>query len=120
MILSAKAEKIDSRVIERVFEVIESRRDGDRKQSYVAKQIKRGRAKLAQKLGEEAVETVIAAIRDDNREIVSESTDLLFHMMMLWADAGIKPADIFAELARREGLSGITEKKLRKKFKKDM
>lgn len=118
--MPSKADKIDAEVIERVFAVIQSRRDGDPKQSYVAKQFARGRAKIAQKIGEEAAETVIAAIQDDKREIVAESTDLLFHMLMLWADAGIKPTDVFAELARREGLSGITEKKQRKKFKKDM
>ena len=115
-----KPKKIDSKVIQRVYKVIENRRDGDPKKSYVAKQFARGRAKIAQKIGEEAAETVIAAIQDDKREIVAESTDLLFHLLMLWADAGIKPGDIFEELARREGLSGITEKKQRKKFKKNM
>ncbi len=118
--MSSKAEKIDAEAIERVFAVIESRRGADSKESYVAKQFARGRAKIAQKIGEEASETVIAAIQDDKREIIAESTDLLFHLLMLWADAGIKPADVYAELARREGLSGITEKKQRKKFKKDM
>lgn len=118
--MPSKAEKIGAEAIERVFAVIESRRGGDPKESYVAKQFARGRAKIAQKIGEEATETVIAAIQDDKREIIAESTDLLFHLLMLWADAGIKPADVYAELARREGLSGITEKKQRKKFKKDM
>ena len=118
--MSDNSDTIDSRVIERVYDVINSRRDGDPKESYVAKQFGKGRAKIAEKVGEEAVETVIAAIQDDKREIVAESTDLLFHMLMLWADAGVKPADVFSELARREGMSGITEKKQRKKFKKDM
>jgi len=118
--LSSKSDDKASDVIERVFETIESRRGGDPKTSYVAKQFDRGRAKIAQKIGEEATETVIAAMQKDKREIIAESTDLLFHLMMLWADAGVKPADVCEELARREGLSGITEKKERKKFKKDM
>ena len=112
--------KIDSQVIERVYDVIQDRRHGDPGESYVAKQFSKGRAKIAEKIGEEAVETVIAAIQNDRREIIAESTDLLFHLLMLWADADVKPADVFAELARREGMSGLTEKKQRKKFKKDM
>jgi phosphoribosyl-ATP pyrophosphohydrolase len=119
--LSSKvAREIDSQVIERVYEVIQDRRNGDPKESYVAKQFGKGRAKIAEKVGEEAIETVIAAIEDDKREIIAESTDLLFHMLMLWADAGVKPGDVYTELARREGMSGITEKKQRKKFKKEM
>ena len=112
--------KVNNQVIERVFEVIQDRRNGDPKESYVAKQFGKGRAKIAEKVGEEAVETVIAAIQDNKREIIAESTDLLFHLLMLWADAGVKPGDVYAELARREGMSGITEKKQRKKFKKEM
>ncbi len=117
---AAKFETAGADTIERVFAVIESRRGGDAKTSYVAKQFGKGRAKIAEKIGEEAVETVIAAIHDDRREIIAESTDLIFHLMMLWADSGVKPVEVFGELARREGLSGITEKKSRKQFKKNM
>ena len=105
----------DSKVLERLFEVIESRHGGDPKTSYVAKLFKKGRRKIAQKVGEEAVETVIAAIEEDRGEVVKESADLLFFLMVLWAELGLKPADVFAELARREGTSGIAEMKARKK-----
>lgn len=99
--------------IARVFKVIEGRRGADPETSYVAKLYARGTAKIAQKLGEEAVETVIAAVAGKKDAVVAESTDLLFHLMVLWADAGVVPDDVAAELARREGLSGIEEKKSR-------
>ncbi len=83
-------------------------------ESYTAKLFKRGRKKIAQKLGEEGVETVIAAIRDDKKEIISESADLLFHLCVLWAHVGITPQDVAAELETREKMSGIAEKKSRK------
>lgn len=105
----------DGAVIERLFEVIESRRGGDPKTSYVAKLFDKGRHKIAQKVGEEAVETVIAAIEKDRGEVVKESADLLFFLMVLWAELDLKPADVFAELARREGTSGVDEMKARKK-----
>lgn len=90
------------------------RRSADPGSSYVAKLTARGRAKMAQKLGEEAVEVVIAAVADDRAGIVSESADLIFHLAVLLADAGLGFDDIRAELARREGLSGIDEKASRK------
>ncbi|GGI89159.1 phosphoribosyl-ATP pyrophosphatase [Polymorphobacter multimanifer] len=82
---------------------------------FFAKLTARGRAKIAQKLGEEAVETVIAAMRADRDEIVSESADLMFHLCVLLADAGLSLDDVRAELVRREGLSGLDEKAGRKK-----
>lgn len=103
----------DITVVERVFEVIKSRRGGDPKVSYSAKLFARGRGKIAQKLGEEAVETIIAALEGPPEEVVSESVDLLFHLLLLWADAGVKPKDVWAELARREGISGLDEKKIK-------
>lgn len=104
-----------SAVIDRLFAVIESRRGGDPKTSYVAKLFSKGRRKIAKKMGEEAVETVIAAIDKDRGEVVKESADLLFFLMVLWAELDLKPADVFAELARREGTSGVAEKNARKK-----
>ena len=109
--------KPDSAIIERLFAVIESRRGGDPKTSYVAKLFGKGRKKIAQKVGEEAVETVVAAADKDPGEVVNESADLLFMLMVLWAEMGVTPADVFAELERREGTSGIAEKKSRKKRK---
>nr|WP_294812990.1 phosphoribosyl-ATP diphosphatase [uncultured Sphingomonas sp.] len=90
--------------------VIRERRGGDPDSSYVARLTAKGRAKIAQKLGEEAVETVIAAIEDDKPGIVSEAADLIFHLAVLLADAGLSLDDVRTELARREGVSGIDEK----------
>jgi phosphoribosyl-ATP pyrophosphohydrolase len=109
-----------SSVLARVFAVIESRRGGDAKKSHTAKLFAKGRQKIAQKVGEEAVETVIAATAGDRRGVVAESSDLLFHLMVLWAECGIEPEEIYAELARREGISGLIEKKQRRKFKRNM
>ncbi len=97
-------------VLARLFAVIESRRGGDPDVSYVARLFAQGREKIAQKVGEEAVETVIAAVANDRDAVTRESADLLFHLMILWAAAGLRPEDIYAELARREGTSGIAEK----------
>lgn len=91
-------------------QTIRERRTGDPAASYVAKLTARGRAKIAQKLGEEAVETVIAAMADDKAEITSEAADLMFHLLVLLADAGLSLDDVRAELARREGVSGLEEK----------
>jgi phosphoribosyl-ATP pyrophosphohydrolase len=72
-----------------------------------------GRAKIAQKVGEEAVETVIAALGDNKAALISEATDLMFHLLVLLADAGLSLDDIRAEMQRREGVSGIDEKAAR-------
>ena len=100
--------------LERLWRVIESRRGADPEHSYTARLFARGRAKIAQKLGEEAVETVIEGVGDNPAALIGESADLLYHLFVLWAAAGITPADVAAELARREGTSGIAEKKRRK------
>lgn len=97
-------------------QVIESRKAGAPDNSYVAKLFSKGRKKIAQKVGEEAVELCIAAAHNDKVEVVSESADLLFHMMVLWSDMGLNPEDIYDELRRREGVSGIEEKKARGEF----
>ena len=82
-------------------------------ESYVAKLHVRGLAKIAQKLGEEATETVIAALAGDEKELVGEAADLLFHLMVLLAEKGIAFETVLAELDRREGLSGLAEKAAR-------
>jgi phosphoribosyl-ATP pyrophosphohydrolase len=102
-----------SAVIARLFETIESRRTADPAESHVASLFKAGTAEIAKKMGEEALETTIAALGGEREKITHESADLLFHLMVLWADAGLTPDDIYAELARREGVSGIAEKKSR-------
>lgn len=99
--------------LSRLESVIKQRRVTDPALSYVAKLTARGRAKIAQKLGEEAVETVIAAMRDDRADVLAESADLLFHWLVLLADMDISLADVCTELDRREGVSGLTEKAAR-------
>jgi phosphoribosyl-ATP pyrophosphohydrolase len=96
--------------LDRLEAVIRERRTGDPDASYVARLTAEGRAKIAQKLGEEAVETVIAAIQDDKAALTGEAADLLFHLLVLLADTGVSLDDIRAELARREGVSGLEEK----------
>lgn len=100
-------------LLDTLEQTIRDRRLGDPATSYVAKLTARGRAKIAQKLGEEATEAVIAAIQDDRAELVKESADLLFHLLVLLADMGLSLDDVRAELARREGVSGIAEKAAR-------
>jgi phosphoribosyl-ATP pyrophosphohydrolase len=78
--------------------------------SYVAKLHAKGLKKIAQKLGEEATEAVIAALAGDRQELVGEAADLLFHLLVLLAEKGVPLADVLAELDRREGTSGIAEK----------
>lgn len=103
-----------SQIIERLAETIASRQGGDPDSSYTAKLFAKGRKKIAQKVGEEAVETVIAALVETPDKVVSESADLLYHLLVLWAETGVKPEQVWAELERREGTSGIAEKNSRK------
>ena len=100
-------------VLDRLEATIRARRGADAGTSYVASLFARGRGKIAQKVGEEAVETVIAACGSDPRAIVAEAADLLFHLAVLLADADLGLDDVRAELVRREGLSGHDEKAAR-------
>jgi phosphoribosyl-ATP pyrophosphohydrolase len=102
--------------LDRLWQVIQSRRGADPQTSYTARLFARGRAKIAQKFGEEAVEAVIEGVADNPTALVGESADLLYHLLVLWADAGVSPADVAAELARREGISGLEEKRARAKL----
>jgi phosphoribosyl-ATP pyrophosphohydrolase len=106
---------IDSRVIEDLYAVIANRKGADPDTSYTAKLFHKGRLKIAQKLGEEATETVIAAVAQSSDKVVSESADLLYHLLVLWAECGVEPQDVWDELHRRSGTSGIAEKKSRQK-----
>ena len=96
--------------LDRLWQVIQSRRNADPQSSYTARLFARGRAKIAQKLGEEAV---IEGVGENPAALVGESADLLYHLLVLWAVAGVSPADVAAELARREGTSGIEQKRAR-------
>jgi phosphoribosyl-ATP pyrophosphohydrolase len=101
-------------VFDRLVASVQLKRHGDPQASYTARLTAKGRAKIAQKLGEEAVETVIAAMGNDRGALVSESADLMFHLCLLLVDAGLTLDDVRAELERREGLSGLDEKAGRK------
>jgi phosphoribosyl-ATP pyrophosphohydrolase len=103
----------DAAVLERLYAVIEERRDADPARSYTASLLGEGRARVAKKLGEEATEAVIAGVAGTADELARESADLLYHLLVLWAAAGVRPADVWAELARREGISGLAEKAAR-------
>jgi len=96
-------------VLEQLESTILARRAADPGSSYVAKLFAKGMPKIAQKLGEEAVETVIAAIGGDRNGVVYEAADLLFHLTVLLAAAGIPLSEVMAELERREGVSGLAE-----------
>ena len=95
----------------RLWQVIDSRRNADPTISYTAKLLARGRAKVAQKFGEEAVEAVIEGAGGDRDALTRESADVLYHLLVLWASAGLDPKDVAAELTRREAASGLAEKK---------
>lgn len=99
--------------LERLYDVIAGRKGGDPAVSHTAKLFAKGRAKIAQKMGEEAVELAIAAVAETREDVISESADLVFHLLVLWADCGVTIDDVRAELRRREGQSGIEEKKAR-------
>ena len=102
-------------VLDRLFTVIESRRDSDPAVSHSARLLSRGPAKVAQKFGEEAVECLIEAVSGNNDALVAESADVLYHLLVLWVACGVNPADVWTELVRREGVSGIAEKAARLK-----
>lgn len=104
---------VDGRVLDRLFEVIESRRTADPESSHTAKLFAKGSAKIAQKVGEEAVETAIEAAQRAREGVVSESADLLYHLLVLWADQGVTPEEVWRALEGRKGVSGIVEKAAR-------
>ena len=93
----------------RLAAVIESRRGGDPDQSYVARLFAKGTDAILKKVGEEATETVMAGKDGDRQKIVCEVADLWFHSMVALAHFGLGPAEVLAELERREGLSGLEE-----------
>lgn len=106
----------DAGVLDRLWQVIEQRRlSGSAETSHSARLLARGTPKVAQKLGEEAVELVIEAVAGNRDAIIAESADVLYHLLVLWVDAGVRPEEAWAELRRREGISGIAEKASRPK-----
>ncbi len=105
----------EDNVLEQLYQVILSRRGGDPAQSNTARLFAKGKKKIAQKLGEEAVETVIEGVRGDKDGVIAESADLLYHLLVLWAALDVKPDQVWAALRAREGISGIAEKASRLK-----
>jgi phosphoribosyl-ATP pyrophosphohydrolase len=106
-------------VLARLAAVIESRRGGDPDASYVARLFNEGTDAILKKVGEEATELVIAGKDGDPAKIVAEAADLWFHAMVALAHFGLTPAQVLAELERREGLSGLQEFALRKARKRE-
>jgi phosphoribosyl-ATP pyrophosphohydrolase len=102
-------------VLDRLYAVVEQRRSADPAVSHSARLLSRGTAKVAQKFGEEAVECLIEAVAGNKAALVGESADVLYHLLVMWVDAGLEPATVWAELERREGVSGIAEKAARPK-----
>jgi phosphoribosyl-ATP pyrophosphohydrolase len=102
-----------SDILKRLEVLIKERRAVDPSESYVASLYAKGSKKIAEKVGEEAVETVIAAVSGSKAELKSEVADLLFHVLIMLADNDLSLADVETELARREGVSGHDEKAAR-------
>ncbi len=99
--------------LDELYETIASRRGGDPESSYTAKLFEGGLGKMAGKIGEEASEVIVAALRETPDHVISESADLLYHLLVLWAEQGITPEDVFEELQSRAGRSGVEEKESR-------
>jgi phosphoribosyl-ATP pyrophosphohydrolase len=104
----------DGRTLDGLYSVIKSRRGADPARSHTARMFLRGPAKIAQKFGEEAVEAVIEGAHNNGKALVLESADTLYHLLVLWAACGVKPAQVWKELKRREVRSGVAEKASRK------
>jgi phosphoribosyl-ATP pyrophosphohydrolase len=105
---------IDDSILRRLGEVLAARKNAEPASSYVAGLFAKGEDAILKKIAEESAETVLAAKGGDKLHIVRETADLWFHCLVLLAWHGLKPEDVLAELRRREGISGIEEKKSRK------
>ena len=111
---SKRPSSADAVILDRLYRVIVSRKNGDPAASHTARLFARGPAKIAQKFGEESVEAVIEGAHGKRKALVMESADVVYHLLVMWAARGVKPVDIWKELERREGRSGIAEKASRK------
>jgi len=115
-------EALSQDLLSRLADIIESRKPaqgGDPDKSYIARLFAKGTDAILKKIGEEATETVMAAKDGVPEKIVYEVADLWFHSMIALAHFGLRPADVLAELARREGLSGLEEFALRKAVQRE-
>jgi phosphoribosyl-ATP pyrophosphohydrolase len=105
--------------IDRLYEAALAARTADPASSRTARLLRSGRAKMAKKLAEEAVEVVIDAMHGNRDDVTRESADLIYNLVILWVSAGVKPADVWKEMARRERLLGIAEKLPKEIFEPD-
>lgn len=96
--------------LERLAETVAARKGADPETSWTAKLLAKGPEKCAEKFGEEAVEAIIEAVKGDRARLTSEAADVLYHLLVMLASRGVTLAEVEAELARREGTSGIEEK----------
>ena len=99
--------------ISRLYQAALACRHDDPSTSRTARLLRSGRSKMAKKLAEEAVEVVIAAMHGERDAVVRESADLIYNLVVVWALAGVRPADVWKEMQRREELFGIAEKLLK-------
>lgn len=99
--MTDKARAAEAAILEELYAVIESRKGGDPAASYTARLFAEGLPKVAQKVGEEATETVIAALAQSREELIAESADLLYHLLTLWAARDVRPGEVFGELSSR-------------------
>lgn len=103
------------KILSDMYDVIEGRKGADPETSYTARLFCKGTQKIAQKLGEEAIEATIAAVSESQERLIRESADVLYHLLVLWAHKGIKPPLVWDELEKRFGTSGLAVKEARKK-----
>jgi phosphoribosyl-ATP pyrophosphohydrolase len=96
--------------IDRLYEAVVALKSGDPARSRTARLLRAGRAKMAKKLAEEAVEVVIDALQGDHGAVVRESADLLYNLVVLWVASGVRPQEVWTEMKRRERLLGLAEK----------
>ena len=99
-----------SKTLQRISEILESRKDGDPSKSYVAGLFREGLDQILRKVGEEAIETILAAKGNDREALIHETADLWFHTLMMLAAKEMGPDEVLAELERRFGVSGLAEK----------
>ena len=111
---NSNCKSLDGTILDRLYKVIDSRKGADPQKSNTARLFAKGTDKIAQKLGEEAVETLIEGIRGRKKDLAAESADLLYHLLVLWADRDLRPSEVWAAIAAREGISGLAEKKNRR------
>ena len=112
--LPGRENDLTGEVLDRLHSVVVSRRGANPEVSHSARLLSRGPAKVAQKFGEEAVEALIEGAAGHREALVTESADVLYHLIVLWVSAGVEPTDVWAELRRREGVSGLAEKAARR------